>query len=93
MNTLTFEVSAEIEFQYDENSPEFKEALASFNELICDGDAVDMLRQVAGQLRQWGDHEMMIEGVGYVGIIGQNPPAHLYSGIQVSANYCDYRYF
>ncbi|MBC6988550.1 hypothetical protein [Hymenobacter sp. BT491] len=87
MKKLTILVSAEIEVQYDENSPEFKEALEAYNEVISDGNAVDMVSYAVAQLRVWGDHQSMIEGVGYVGLIDNPLPKKLYCGIQVSPNY------
>ncbi|MDF7810487.1 hypothetical protein [Hymenobacter sp. YC55] len=92
MNKVTIEVSGEIKVQYDENSPEFKDALESYNELISDGDAQDMVIHAISQLKTWGDHYSMIEGVGYVGLIGSPVPEQLYSGIQVSNNYADLHY-
>jgi hypothetical protein len=87
MQKRTIEISGEVEVAYDENSPTFKESLECWNDLISDGDAEDMVLHVVSQLRSWGDHEHMIEGVGYVGLIGQPVPAKGYCGIQISPRY------
>lgn len=92
MKKLTIEVSGEIEVQYDENSPEFQESLSAYNELISDGDAEAMVLHAVSQLKSWGDHYNMIEGVGYIGLIDHELPKEAYSGIQVSNNYADLHY-
>jgi hypothetical protein len=93
MTTQTFEFTGEVKLAYDENSPEFQEALASYVEVIdSDGDAESMLKYVAGSLSQWGDHEQMVEGVGYVVLMGTDIPKENYSGIQVENTY-DERHF
>jgi hypothetical protein len=84
---VTLEITGEVEVLYNEQSPEFQQALSVWNELICDGDAEDLVKAVVSQLRSWGDHERMIEGVGYVGLIGRPVPEKGYCGIQVAADY------
>ncbi len=88
MQTRTFELTSEVALTYDESSDEFREALGSYREMIDgSGDSDAMLKYVAGCLREWGDHERMIEGVGYVGVVGREVPESNYSGIQVDENY------
>lgn len=64
--------SAEIELTttfdliFDDQSPEFKEALDSYKSVICKSCGIDdMLKQVAFSINRYGA-ERMIEGVGYV---------------------------
>jgi hypothetical protein len=93
MTSQTFEFTGEVKLTYDENSPEFQEALESYREVMnSDGDAEAMLQYVAGALSQWGDHEHMVEGVGYVVLEGSDIPKENYSGIQVAQGY-DERHF
>lgn len=88
MKKRTVQIYGELEMVYDENSPEFKESLSCYITLInSDGDVDKMLEYVASQLNSWGDHEHMIEGVGYVGLIDRPVPQKDYSGIQVPADY------
>ena len=93
MATSKIEVTGEIELHYDETSPEFQEALSSWNEVISDGDANDMLLYVAGHLQTWGDHTNMIEGVGYVCLVGQEVPKEPFSGIRVTNEYAEREYY
>ncbi|KAA9333386.1 hypothetical protein F0P96_10480 [Hymenobacter busanensis] len=89
---LTLEFTSEIELAYDEESPEFQEALASYRELATgdpDTTAREMVQHVAHQLREWGDHHRIIECVGYVGLLGSPTPAENYSGIQVGPDYAE----
>jgi hypothetical protein len=86
---INIEVRPQVVLQYDESSPEFQEALASYNEMIANGDAEDLLRYVACNLVHQGGHHEMIEGVGYVPLIGtsltgNNAP---WSGIRVELGY------
>jgi hypothetical protein len=62
----SFEIIGTVDLEYDENSPEFKEAILSYKECIDKhASANDMLKQVAYSLATNG-FEHMIEGVGYV---------------------------
>jgi len=94
MTVQTFEFSGEVKLTYDENSSEFQAALASYRELIDEDDATadSMLKHVAGNLSDWGDHQRMIEGVGYVKLEDAPAPKDNFSGITVAPNY-DERYF
>lgn len=87
MTKKTFEFTGAVELIYDENSAEFQEALASFREDDAHASVDAMLKYVAQNLSDWGDHEHMIEGVGYVGLVGSEVPKKSYSGIQVVADY------
>ena len=92
MEKRKIDISGQAEVAYDANSPYFKEAHEAWNELISEGDAEEMVMHVVSQLRSWGDHYNMIEGVGYVGIIGQPLPEKGYCGIQISNDYGQYYY-
>jgi len=93
MTTQAFEFTGEVSLTYDEKSLEFQEALASFREL-CDSDATadQMLTHVAQNLSEWGDHERMIEGVGYIAVDGLQVPEKYFSGITVAQGF-DERHF
>jgi len=95
MTTQTFDFTGAVELTYDENSAQFKKALASFREVITgekDTTAQQMLQHVASNLNEWGDHRRMIEGIGYVPVVGDPLPERNWSGIQVAGNY-DERHF
>lgn len=66
MKKTTITVEGEIQLEYDENSIEFQNALASYKE-ICDenADAEDLIKNVCHNLIRFGE-ERMIEGAGYV---------------------------
>jgi hypothetical protein len=62
----TIECTTYIELEYDENSPEFKEALASYKECIDhEGSADDMLKHVCHNFIHFGV-DTMVDGVGYI---------------------------
>ena len=62
----TIECTTYIELEYDENSPEFKEALSSYTEMIdTDGDIDGMLKHVCHNVIHFGV-DTMVEGVGYI---------------------------
>ena len=85
-------VSGEIELEYDENSPEFKEALEGYREVIdSTGNADDVLKQVSYYITRFGT-EGMVEGVGYIGYNGKIPTEEPYSGIMVSLGYDEFDY-
>ncbi len=86
-------VSIYFAFYYDPESPEVKEAIESYKEVIDDdGDLDAVLNRIANHLESWGDHESMVEGVGYVGLRytdGRPPyrPKEGWCGIDVDADY------
>jgi len=85
---MTIEITGQIELTYDESSPEFKEALDGYQEVIeKGGDKVSMLKHVAFYVTRFGT-DGMIEGVGYVGYNGRKPTEEPNSGIMVSED-CD----
>lgn len=89
MKTKTFVVSTDVELSWDENSPEFQEALKSFNEVIwSEGDSNDMLKQIANQVAQYG-HDRMVEGIGYVQLKGQ-ARKDPWCGVEVESGYDDF---
>ena len=93
MQTRTFEITGDVDVQYDEHSAEFQEALEGYIDMIdSDGTAESMVKHVAMQMQSWGDHEHMVEAVGYVGLIGQPLPEKDYCGIQISADYGQLEY-
>jgi hypothetical protein len=93
MNSRTeFEITGYIELIYDENSPEFKEALEAYKEVIdTTGTKEDMLKHVAFYVTKFGT-DGMVEGVGYVGDNGIKPEAEPYSGIMISDGYDDFEF-
>jgi hypothetical protein len=94
MTTQTFEFTGEVQLTYNEESTEFQEALADFRGLMDEPDttADQMLAHVAQNLSEWGDHERMIEGVGYVAVEGLEVPKKHFSGITVAQGF-DERHF
>ncbi len=93
MTTQTFEFTGAVKLTYDENAHEIQEALESYREVMdSDGDLESMLKYVAGALSEWGDHEQMVEGVGYVVLEGRDIPKENFSGITVADGY-DERHF
>ena len=93
MQKRVFEITGELAVHYNENSPEFQEALEEYIDMIDrDGTAESMVKHVAMQIKSWGDHEHMVEGVGYVGLIGRPVPERDYCGIQVSPDYGQLEY-
>jgi hypothetical protein len=95
MPTQSFQFTGAVELTYDENSPHFQEALASFREVITgeqDTTAQQMLQHVASNLNEWGDHRRMVEGIGFVPLVDDAVPQQNWSGIKVAANY-DERHF
>lgn len=91
MTQTIIDISATLVLYYDENSPEFKEALESYLEVI-DSRATkdDMLKQVAWCIIEYGDHRM-IEGVGYVAPHRQQAKEPD-SGIRYSYNHNAYEF-
>lgn len=84
--------TGQVELTYDEKSPEFKEALAAYAEVIEKGAKKEsMLKHVAFYVTRFGT-DGMVEGVGYVGYNGKKPGdrSEPYSGIMVSSGYDDF---
>jgi len=89
---MTIEITGQIELTYDENSPEFKEALESYQEAIVKkGNKVSMLKHVAFNVTRFGT-DRMVDGIGYVGYNGRKPSEEPYSGIMVSEDYDEYNF-
>ena len=90
MAKITIEVTGQIELTYNENSPEFKEALEAYQEVIeKEGGKESMLEHVALYVTRFGT-DGMVEGVGYVGLNGQKPKEEPYSGIMVGEDYDEF---
>jgi len=86
------EVNGQIEIWYDKNSPEFKDALESYQEAIDKtADEIDMIKQVAYHVNKYGT-DMMVEGVGYIGYNGRIPKEKPYSGIMISEDYDEFTF-
>ncbi len=88
MKTATINVSGEINLKYDEDSKDFKEALASYRKSIDGrGTVKDMLEHVAAQLLKDG-LDSMVEGVGFIYSpdekIGSKYKDNIYAGIQLA---------
>ena len=87
---MTIEITGQIELTYDENSPEFKEALEGYQEVIEKGASKEsMLKHVAFYVTRFGT-DGMVEGVGYVGYNGKKPTEEPYSGIMVGEDYDEF---
>jgi len=90
MAKMTIDITGQIELTYDENSPEFKEALEGYQEVIeRDGDKESMLKHVAFYVTRFGT-DGMVEGVGYVGYNGRKPTEEPYSGIMVGEDFDEF---
>ncbi len=91
MAKTTIEITGQIELTYDENSTEFKDALASYADSIMERGAKKdaMLKHVAFYVNRFGIDEM-VEGVGYVGYNGREPTEEPYSGIMVGEDYDEF---
>jgi hypothetical protein len=77
----TFEVTSFVELEYNENSTEFKESLASYKNVIYSkATARDMINNVVLNLVKNG-HERIIEGVGYVKYNGECKDNSMFCGI------------
>lgn len=94
MTKSAFSGSVYIEFSYDEDSIEFKDALSSY-QTSMDHTATkdDMLRHVAFYITRFGI-DSYIEGVGYVGHIGVtgNAIPEPNSGIVVEDGYDEFEF-
>ena len=87
---MTIEITGQIELIYDENSPEFKEALEGYQEVIEKrGNKGSMLKHVSFYVTRFGT-DVMVEGVGYVGYNGRKPTEEPYSGIMVGEDYDEF---
>lgn len=76
------EIVTTVSLEYDVDSPEFKEALESYREVIYGmGDHNDLLNHVAYAVAKYGT-DKMIEGVGYVAN-NYGTPEDDYCGIKV----------
>ena len=90
MKTVKIEVSGIIELTYDENSPEFKEALEGYKDVMeREGTKESMLKHVAFYITRFGIYSM-VEGVGYVGHNNQTLMGEPYSGIMVGKGFDDF---
>ncbi len=90
MVTQSFEFTGAVELTYDENSPEFQAALASYRESDADATADDMLKYIAQNLTQWGDHNTHLPDFGYyVALKGAKPAGTPYCGVEVESTYDD----
>lgn len=90
MSKTKIEITGEIEFTYDENSMEFKEALEGYRDCMDKGASkIDMLKHCAFYITKFGIYSM-VEGVGYVGYCTRIPTKEPYSGIMVSGGYDDF---
>ena len=90
MEKMTIEITGQIELTYDENSPEFKEAIKGYQDVIeKEGDKESMLKHVAFYVTRFGT-DGMVEGVGYVGYNGRKPTEEPYSGIMVGEDYDEF---
>lgn len=79
--------SASAEVEYDPESPEFKEALESYKEVVDkDGDENTMLQHAVYNVVRSGT-ESMVEGVGYIKLEGRDTPSEVFSGITISDDY------
>jgi len=87
---MTIEITGQIELTYDENSPEFREAIEGYQEVIeKGGDKESLLKHVASYVTRFGT-DGMVEGVGYVGYNGRKPTEEPYSGIMVDEDYDEF---
>jgi len=92
MASTTIEVTGEIKLSYNENSKEFREALASYAESMERGAKKDqMLKHVAFYITRFGT-DGMVEGVGYVGVSGRKPGKEPYCGIMVGNDYDEFNF-
>lgn len=83
MRTRNVECQTNFRVTYDENSPEFKEALSSYQECIYSlGDEDDMIQHVAHNILRFGI-DRMVEGVGYVKTETMEEPPENWSGITI----------
>lgn len=91
--TVDIEVSAIYSFTYDPESPEFKETLKSYSEVIeRGGNEESMMAHVAHNLRRSGSVDSMVEGVGYIQKEGRPAPEEIFSGITVEDDDPDFNY-
>lgn len=84
MKTTTVNFSGSLIFQYDENSPEFKQAFSDFKEVIDSGatSTDDMISHIAYNVARFGV-ENLVEGVGYVKFNGRVEDAEMYCGVEL----------
>lgn len=79
-------------FKYNPESSEFKEALASFADMIDSaGEEEDMLKHITHSVRQWG-WEHLVEGVGYISRAGRKVPEKGWCGVEVEDDEPDFEY-
>lgn len=93
MKQVKYEILGCIELAYDENTPEFKEALESYSTHIERGAGISqMLQHVAFYITRFGA-DVMVEGVGYIGKKGVNPTGTPGSGIWLlNDDYDDFQF-
>ena len=92
MSKINFEVSGNIVMEYDENSPEFKEAFEGYTSCIeRNGTIRSMLKHVAFYVTRFGT-DGLVEGVGYVGYNGHKPTREPYSGIMIDEDFDEYSF-
>lgn len=88
----TYEITGRIVLEYDDSSNEFKEALASYLEVIEPAGSVEsMLAHVAFHVVRFGS-DRMVEGVGYIGYNGLKPKDEPYSGIMVGPDCYEFEF-
>jgi hypothetical protein len=93
MQKLKMTVMADIEYDYDPDSKEFKDALAAYLEVVDkNGDINGMFEHITLNLNRWGA-DKMVEGVGFIGITGRPVPAKLFAGITVDSDDLEFSYF
>jgi hypothetical protein len=91
MKKTIIDITGQIELTYDENSPEFKEALKSYREVIeKEGTKESMLKHIAFYVTRFGI-DGMVDGVGYIGFNGRKPSED-YSGIMISEDYDEFNF-
>jgi len=84
MKTTTVNFTGQLIFQYDENSPEFKQAFIDFKQTIDSGatSTDDMMSHIAYNVARQGV-EHLVEGVGYVKYNGRVEDEEMYCGVEL----------
>lgn len=84
LKKVSVQVTHIVELVYDPNSPEFKTALADYNDVIhSNSSESDLIEHAASHIIKYGT-DMILEGAGYIKEMGRNcPNGDLWSGITV----------
>ena len=84
MKTTTVNFTGQLIFQYDENSPEFKQAFIDFKQVIDSGatSTDDMISHIAYNVARQAV-EQLVEGVGYVKYNGRVEDEEMYCGVEL----------